>query len=252
MKDKKARITLLAVLTALVVAGGPALQASELYKAMTVRAAPGKLLDFIQLYEDHMTFYDDAGDARPFWMRHSQGDQWDILFLFPMGNFTDYYSAERVAKRTAALKKRGLTGQEFERRFYELAAWHEEVFVEGPDLSEVRRRFQGSSFFHVEMFISLPGKQVELYKQREMENVYLKELGRPENLIFRHRQGAAWDLFTVGFYRDIKHYAQSADIPADKEDVAARKAGFESSSAIGPFLRTLIASHHDTLAVAIP
>jgi hypothetical protein len=31
----------------------------------------------------------------------------------------------------------------------------------------------------------------------------------------------------------------------------ARAAGFESASRIGPFLRTLIGGHHDTLAVAI-
>ncbi len=227
------------------------LKAEELYKAMMVRAAPGKLLDFIQLYKGHMTFYDDAGDARPFWMRHSQGDQWDVLFLFPMGSFSDYYSAERVQKRVQAFQKRGMTGKDFEKRFYELVAWHEEVFVNGPPLAQVRQAFEGAGYFHVEMFISLPGHQERLYQQREMENVYLKALDRPQNLIFTHRQGAAWDIFTVGFYRDLKHFAESADIPEDKEDAAARKAGFESASAIGPYLRTLIAQHHDTLATAI-
>jgi hypothetical protein len=36
---------------------------------------------------------------------------------------------------------------------------------------------------------------------------------RPETQVFVRDQGAGWDLFTVGFYRDLKHYAESADIP---------------------------------------
>ena len=84
-----------------------------------------------------------------------------------------------------------------------------------------------------------------------MENAYLKTLKRPENLVFVRDQGAGWDLFTLGFYRDLKHYAESADISEAAQDAAARAAGFESASRIGPFLRTLISSHHDTLAVAI-
>ncbi len=225
---------------------------AELYKAMLVRAAPGELLNFIQLYKGHMPFYKSAGDEPPFWMRHSQGDQWDILFLFPMGSFGEYFSPGRIAKREAAAKAAGFNQADFARRFYQMAAWHEEVYVEGPALEQVRKAFDGAGFFHVEMFIALPGKQEALHRQREMENAYLKDLGRRENLIFTHEQGAAWDLFTVGFYRDLKHFAESADIPEDRENEAARKAGFESASQIGPYLRTLIAAHHDTLAVAIP
>jgi hypothetical protein len=63
--------------------------------------------------------------------------------------------------------------------------------------------------------------------------------------------GAAWDLFTVGFYRDLKHYAESADISESLQEEAARAAGFESTRAIGPYLRSLIRLHHDTLAGAV-
>lgn len=224
---------------------------AEMYKAMMVRAAPGELLNFIELYKQRLPLYEKSGDRPPFWMRHSQGDHWDILFLFPMGSFGEYYSPERIGRREAALKAAGFDQKEFARKFYRMAAWHEEVYVDGPPLGEVEKAFGGAAFFHVEMFLSLPGKQDQLRRQREMENIYLKDLGRPLNLIFTHRQGAAWDLFTIGFYRDLKHFAESADIPADREDQAAKKAGFESASHIGPYLRTLISSHHDTLAVAI-
>ena len=84
-----------------------------------------------------------------------------------------------------------------------------------------------------------------------MENHYLRELGRPENLIFTREAGGPWDSFTLGFYRDLKHYAESADIPAADEDRAAKTAGFEGADRIGSYLRRLILYHRDTLCVAI-
>jgi hypothetical protein len=180
-------------------------------------------------------------------MRHSQGDRWDLLLLSPIGTYSDYYSAERVARRERAAR----SSQSILEKIRDSTAWQEDVFVAGPPLPEVRGRFAGAGFFHVEMFHALPGKRSDLSREREMENAYLKTLGRPQNLIFVRDQGAAWDLFTIGFYRDLKHYAESADIPEASQEAAARAAGFESARQIGPYLRALIASHHDTLAVAV-
>jgi hypothetical protein len=101
------------------------------------------------------------------------------------------------------------------------------------------------------MFDALAGKQSELFKEREMENAYLKALKRPENLIFVRDQGASWDLFTIGASRDLKHFAESAGIAEADQDAAAKAAGFEAVNRIGPYLRTLISSHHDTLAVSV-
>ena len=97
------------------------------------------------------------------------------------------------------------------------------------------------------MFVALPGKQNELLAQREMENVYLQEIGRGKNLIFTVDQGGHWDSFTLGGYRDIKHFAESADIPLEVEEKAAIKAGFKGANHISPYLRSLIDMHHDTL-----
>ncbi len=189
----------------------------------------------------------EEGDEAPFWMRHSQGDRWDLLLLFPIGSYSEYYSAQRVARREKAAR----ASQSILEKIRDSTAWQEDVFVTGPPLAEVRSRFAGAGFFHVEMFHALPGKRSDLSREREMENAYLKTLGRPQNLIFVRDQGAAWDLFTIGFYRDLKQYAESADIPEASQEAAARAAGFESARHIGPYLRALIASHHDTLAVAI-
>ena len=224
------------------------LRADYLYKTVLLRAAPGKLLNLLELYKNRMSFYDAAGDEKPFMMRHSQGDQWDLLLLFPIKNYRDYYSPGRIEDREMAAQKIQV---DFERKFKEYVAWHEELFVFGASLAEVKEAFAEMRFFHVEMFIALPGKHDDLFEQRQMENSYLERLGRPQNLIFIHDQGAAWDIFTIGCYRDLKHFAESADISEEKEEEAARHAGFEAANRIGTYLRTLIHQHHDTLAVAV-
>jgi hypothetical protein len=224
----------------------PAGAESYLYRATLVQAAPGKLLDLIDSYKAFFPALAASGDEPPIWMRHSQGDRWDLLLLFPMESSAEYFRSERIARR----EKNPSVAQTLA-RLRDLTAWQEDVFVEGPPVKELRARAEKAGFFHVEMFEVLAGRRGDLRREREMENAYLKRLGRPENAIFMRESGAAWDLFTVGFYRDLKHYAESADIPESLQDEAARAAGFESTRAIGPYLRSLIRLHHDTLAVAV-
>jgi hypothetical protein len=130
-------------------------------------------------------------------------------------------------------------------------AWQEDLYCEGRPVDELRKAFATGTFFHVEMFIALPGHFVDLYREREMENAYARALHEPENFIFTRESGAAWDLFTIGVFRDIKHYAESANLTPQQQDAAAKAAGFSSASDIGPYLRRFISTHHDTLAVAI-
>jgi hypothetical protein len=236
---------LLAVVAVLPLAGhSRAAGRGYLYQARFVQAAPGQLTALIEIYKAYANALAAAGEERPFWMRHSQGDKWDLMLLFPMSTYSEYYQPERTSKRERA-------ESEFQDKLKAGIAWQEDLLVYGPPLEAVRQRFSGSGFFHVEIFIALAGKHAELYKQREMENRYLRNLKRDENLIFVRDQGASWDLFTIGFYRNLKHYAESSDTPPGQQESAAREAGFESAAQIGPYLRSLISSHHDTLAVAI-
>jgi len=220
-------------------------QQKYLYKASLVQAAPGKLLDLIDAYKDLWAAESRvAGEEAPLWMRHSQGDRWDLLILYPMGSYSDYYRSERVAAREKAVER-------WRAMVQTAIAWQEDVFAYGPPLDEVRKAFSGAGFFHVEMFQVLPGRQAALYEEREMENAYARALKEPENLIFVRDQGAAWDLFTVGCFRDLKHYAESANVSPQDQEAAAKAAGFASPSQVGPYLRIFIALHHDTLAVAV-
>ncbi len=238
------RFSLLLIILALFAVSTRASAPTYLYKTTLVQAAPGRLLDLIESHKSSLTEYQRAGDEQPLMMRHSQGDRWDLLLLIPMKSYADYYSPERVSKRNQTIK-------ESQDKLDALIAWQEDVFVYGPPLAEIQKAFASSAFFHVEMFDALAGKQDELFKEREMENAYLKTLKRPENLIFVRDQGAAWDLFTIGTYRDLKHFAESASIPETDQEAAAKAAGFEAANRIGPYLRTLISLHHDTLAVRV-
>jgi hypothetical protein len=213
-----------------------------LYNAEMIQAAPGRLLELIDALKVRQAVLAKAGEPLPVWMRHSQGDKWDVLILTPIGTYADYFRGERIAKRKDAA---------FDQKMKELVAWQENLYVFGPQPEVLRKAAEGATFFHIEIFHALPGKQAELYRQREMENAYSAGIGRPQNLIFVRDQGASWDLFTIGFYRDLKHYAESVDIPQEKQEAAAKAAGFKDANDIGPYLRTLIADHHDTLAGAV-
>ncbi len=219
-----------------------------LYKITLLRAAPGHLLDVIDAYRARIRVYDDAGDPRPMMVRHSQGDHWDLMVIEPVESLQSYYSAERTGRRVRVGELAAMTANQFADELQSIVAWKEETFFSGVALEEFRRRFDAANYFHVEMFIALPGKGQELYRQRVMENEYLRRIGRPQNLIFAKVLGGSWDSFTLGFYRDLKHFAEGADTPAELQQEAAVAAGFEGADKIGTYLRELIARHNDTLA----
>ncbi len=217
---------------------------SYLYKVTLVQAAPGKLIELIDLYKAKGAAIQSAGDEAPLWMRHSQGDHWDLMVIFPMGSYADFYHGQRIQKRSQI-------EQAFRDRMRDDIAWQEDLFAYGPPIADLRKSFAEGAFFHVEMFEAMPGKFADLYKEREMENAYSKALKQPQNFIFVRDQGAAWDIFTIGVYRDLKHYAEGTPLSQTEQEAAAKATGFESPSQIGPYLRRFIRTHHDTLAVAV-
>ena len=225
--------------------------APELYRFVLIQAAPGRLLDLIDLYRKRLPVIAAGGDEAPFIVRHSQGDRWDLLVIYPSGSFTTYYSTDRVQRREAAARASGVSNAEFARKFYDLVAWHEDVYVEGPPLAAFRAYVKDLGLVHLEMFQALAGKRDALLEERRMESAFNEARARPGALLFSHEQGAAWDVITLDGFRNWRHYAESETIPQDVSDAAARKVGFTSADAIGPFLRSLISLHHDTLATVV-
>jgi len=221
-------------------------QQRYLYRTELIQATPGKFVELVDLYKQKAALDQQVGDEPALWMRHSQGDRWDLMRLVPMRSYETYYGAARVELRDRTMKAAGITT-----KIHDDVAWEEDIFVYGPPLEALRKAFAEGAFFHVEMFESLPDKRAELYHEREMENAYSAALGQPTNFIFVRDQGAAWDIFTIGVFRNLKHYAESSDVTPEAQATAAKSAGFDSAADIGPYLRRFIRLHHDTLAVAV-
>jgi hypothetical protein len=206
-------------------AAAQSLRGETVYRMTLLRAAPGRLLDLVAALRSNSAL---APSAKSLLLRHAQGDHWDLMLLAP---------SEPAALLAPVADEA-------------LVAWQEDEIVRGPDLAKLDA-FSGATLFHAEMFHSLPGKRAELLKEREMENAYLHALGRPTNAIFVRGSGASWDSFTLGAYRSWKHYAERDDIPREKSAEAARTAGFQNEEQIGPYLRSLILDHHDSLLTRV-
>lgn len=199
----------------------PSMRGETLHRMTLLRAAPGRLLELVTALKGR----------RGLVLRHSQGDHWDLMVLAPVAGYGDLAGAPPLADPA-------------------LVAWQEDELVRGPDLERVDG-FAAAGLYHVEMFVALAGRRNDLVREREMENAYLAGVGRPRNAIFVRELGAAWDAFTIGAFRSWKHFAERDDIPPDRSAAAARTAGFEGDERIGPYLRSLIQSHHDTLATPV-
>ncbi len=240
---------ILAILASLFAMSTSVTPSAYLYKLVMVRAAPGRLLELIDAYHHAGSSSEAFGEVRPFIMRHSQGDQWDLLLIYPLGpSLAEYYAPERVSRRAAADAS---LQEESETELENLIAWQEEVTVAGPSQDAVGQAFANFSCYHVAMFVALPGKFAELVRERHLENQYSALLSRPENLIFSRRGGTAWQVITIAFYRDMQHFAERTDHTDEERDALARSVGFQARNRIGTYLRTLISYHHDTLAGAV-
>src|SRR6476661_908815 len=125
----------LLLLCSLLGEGARAADNPYLYKVTLVQAAPGKLLDLIDLYKARAAELKQAGDESPFWMRHSQGDHWDLLVIFPVASYAEYYQPARIAKRQQAQQAAKLDD-----KFKEQIAWQEDLFAYGPALADLRDR----------------------------------------------------------------------------------------------------------------
>jgi hypothetical protein len=220
-----------------------------LYKVTTARAASGSLsdlLDWIQTLKESDHFA-ASGEPAPLVMRHSQGDQWDLLIITPMNSWETYYA-------TAAIKRRENAVQEYSGLLADgaaLIAFAEDHFAYGPPFSIIQSAFDENNFFHIEMFNAAPAKSAELLAQRQMENAYLAATGQTTNMIFYRAAGSDVDIFTIGFHTSLEAFATPANVTDDEKDEAAKAAGFKELADISFYLRSLISAHHDTLAVKV-
>ncbi|MEP5612251.1 MAG: hypothetical protein ABJP45_08375 [Cyclobacteriaceae bacterium] len=215
----------------------------QTYKVTLLRAKPGNLLELIDVIKSDITNYQDYQTDKPYLLRHSQGDHWDLMVINPIENIDQYFSTALSEKRGNAKTIEKSYGD----RFFDLVSFQEEAIVKGPDKATFNTAMSDHNLFHIEIFTALAGKQAELLKQREDENVFYSKFDHRPNFIFTRVFGPSWDIFTIGWYKDLHDYA-GPDTPFEVEDKAAKDAGFEGVRYIGSYLRSLLLEHHDTLA----
>jgi hypothetical protein len=222
-----------------------------LYNVTMLRAAPGQFNDLVAaLMEEAQELADAEGDSRPFLLRHSQGDQWDFMVIYPMGSRASYHSASRSDTRASLWNTP--RGTALRRRLATHTSYREEWFARSIPPGELSGRFEGMGLFHVEMFAGLPGRRAELLEQRRMENRYYAHLNRQLNVLFIREAGSNWDAMTIGFHESLVAFAEAGTrFSAAEQDAAARVAGFTGVEDVGPYLRSLLSYHHDTIAVPL-
>jgi len=237
------------ILFALTPAAAQQREGDYLYKVSTLRAAPGELenlLNWIAALKAS-DYFEDAREQAPFVMRHSQGDQWDLMLISPMESWTVHYSKSAAKRRDKAAEKHGASLAPGDA----LIAFDEDHFAHGPPLADLEAAFSGAAFFHIEMFKAAPGKAGDLAEQRRMENAYLAATGQTTNMIFTRAAGSDIDVFTIGFHDSLEAFAAPAPASDDEKEAAAVAAGFKDRADISFYLRSLISGHHDTLAVKV-
>jgi hypothetical protein len=168
-----------------------------------------------------------------------------------MGDWVGYYEKSNADERAQAAKAAGMTVEALDHPGGDLVSWHEDLYVRGPSTEALRAHVKGAGLLHYEMMQALPGKRDALVEERRMENSFNRNRGRGETLIFVREAGAAWDVITLGVYRNWQQYAESELVSKDANDAAARKAGFANADGVGPYMRTLISTHRDTLGPQI-
>lgn len=196
-----------------------------------------------QLKKD-ITNHAELGLQKPYLLRHSQGDHWDLMLIYPIPPLETYFSKTAVEKRATSFT----IEKKYGNSFYGLVSFQEEAIVDGPDYKTFVQAFEDYRLFHIEIFTALAGKQAELLQQRKMENDFYSHIKHRPNLIFTRVLGPAWDIFTIGTYKNLQEYADDGGISFEDEDAAAKKAGFEGVNFIGSYLRSMLLEHHDTLA----
>jgi len=200
------------------------------------RAAPGKLPALLELIET--TNWKAFDDGRPIVMRHSQGNHWDLMLVGlhkNPGSDSNHANVEQFDKAANQLVD------------FELS------FISRTDLSwtELQAEAATSNLFHIEMFQAGAGNHDALMRQRVIENDFIKRIGQKPNAIFTVLAGSDFDIFTIGFYKDLQTYATPANVTPEQNEAAAKAAGFKNRADVSFLLRELIVGHQDTLAVKV-
>lgn len=232
---------ILALLAPVMAQAGDYQAGEDRYVVTTLRAAPGQWVKLKALIEAQGEAGSTGSDGHvaPYRIRHSQGDQWDFMLIRPISSLPDF------------MEERGADTGGFYAAAAALSDYAEDWLVRGPDHAALARHYRGAGLFHVEMFRARAGMKDRLVDQRIRENAFLAATNAVENAIFVGEFGADWDVMTIGFHQNLKSFAAGGGASDAEEEKAARDNGFDGVGDLAPYLRSLLTSHNDTLAVAM-
>lgn len=158
----------------------PASPATDIYRVMFVKAAPGQAAALAtQLQQPDPK---DPMSAHFLLLRHQEGADWDYCFIQHAG-----------PKATVEITPQPAGGPA------PTMAWHEDTFVSGPSWAEFQRAMGmtagGTPIYIVGVHRAVPGHRADLL--RELGRRAPGAQGASNDLLFTHVDGASWQYLTI-------------------------------------------------------
>ena len=201
--------------------------ALELYHIHIAKAAPGKLPQLIEAYNNGPAPAANEPQFTPVMLRHREGGEWDLITITPLGRQITI-SAEAPSQAI----------QDFNQRVAPLTDWHSDTFVLGPSWAAVQKALivaKGEPVYIVSDYRSLPGHRAQL------RQVLDRGAQTDRTVLFAHIEGAPWN------FLGVTRYDSWAEMGAPPPQPTAGTAAQDQGLA----LREHLAVHHDTIAVYV-
>jgi hypothetical protein len=203
--------------------------ALELYHIHFAKAAPGKLPQLVEAYNNSPAPAANEPQFRPIILRHREGSEWDLLTITPLGRQVTI-SAETPPQAI----------QDYYQRVAPLTDWHDDTFVVGPSWAVVQKNLladKGEPVYIVTDYRSLPGHRPQLRQVLDRGAQDTPE----RSVLFAHVEGAPWNF--LGITRYDSWAAMGAPPPQPPAGTAPQDQGLA--------MREHLAVHHDTIAVFV-
>ncbi|MGI9165595.1 MAG: hypothetical protein ACR2G5_04290 [Pyrinomonadaceae bacterium] len=204
--------------------------ALELYHIHMSKAAPGKLPQLIEAYQNAPAPEAGQPQVTPIILRHREGAEWDLITITPLG---------KQITLTASAPPQGL--MDYFTRLGPLSDWHSDTFVTGPAWAVGQKALvpakDAQTVYVVSDYRSLAGHRPQL--RQILDRNATDTPGR--SVLFAHVEGAPWNFLTVTSYDSWN--AIGAPPPQPASGTPRPEAGLE--------LREHMAVHHDTIATYV-
>ncbi len=203
--------------------------AVELYHIHISKAAPGKLPQLIEAYQNAPAPEAGQPQVTPIILRHREGDEWDLITITPLGKQT-----------TVSASAPPQTIQDYYERLRPLSDWHSDTFTVGPSWAVVQKTLipakDAQAVYVVTDYRSLPGHRSQLRQVLDRNAQDTPD----RDVIFAHVEGSPWNFLTVTRYDS---WAAVGAPPPQPPSGAQQEQGLA--------IREHMAVHHDTIAVYV-